>query len=195
MQDESLNRPSEVSGLVVDADVIGRLVKEVSQGGDDGPEPIESVLDQMLSTHGIVISPHIRTEWEQTCANTWYREWYLQHIRDGSIREVDEPPGDRELKKLLRLQFGLPSSSSDHHLIACARMYPPYYIVSYDHDLYDPKVKSQTTQARRRAREFRQGALCRHLKRTYGITVGMVDHCRDDLVADSDSQDQVGTTG
>lgn len=45
MQDESVDKPSEVSGLVVDADVIGRLVKEVSQGGDDVPGPIESVLE------------------------------------------------------------------------------------------------------------------------------------------------------
>lgn len=135
-----------------------------------------------------MISPHIQTEWQQTCDSTWYREWYLDHIRNGSIREVDEPPGDRGLRKLLRVQLGLPSSSSDHHLILCALAYPPHYIVSYDHDLYDPKVKSQSPQAKRRARELREGRLCRYLKHNHGITVGMLDHCRDDLLTDFDSR-------
>lgn len=168
------------TGATIDADAIAAVVREVAQEPENRPGPRENLVDSLLAKVGAVINPAILTEWEQTCSGgSWYREWYLMNLTRKKIVEV-EVKGVPGLRKKLRVEFGLPFDSRDYKYIICAKQYKPHYLLSQDIDVYDPRARAGSSADRHRAREMRNGALCRYLKAEYGVVVGTLDHCASD---------------
>ena len=163
-----------MGGVTVDADVLYRLVREVSTSLIEESGPIETLIERILGKWGIVLDDRIRTEWEQTCRGIWYSEWYLENLRQQRIREIGFP-NNPTLRRVLRVDFGMPANSRDYKYVFCAKHYPPHFLLTEDIGIYDPRATSPAE--RDRAKNQLRGALCVYLKSDHDITVAPIDLC------------------
>lgn len=167
-----------LTGATIDANLIASVVQEIATGDPQGPQ--EAMLQSILAHCGVVISDGILTEWQQTCGgSTWFKEWYVTNLLERRLTPVSVA-GDPVLRRILTTQFGMPISSQDYKYIFCAKQHPPHYLATEDHGLYDPRAR-QSGQ-RYRSRDLRQGRLCRFLWSQYGIFVGLLHHCHEELI-------------
>ena len=167
------------SGVVVDADVINWMVREWKRAEED-VGPIEQLLDCILDEYGIAVTDWIEHEWKTTAGPQNVGQWFVQKLIVKKIRPVDGS-SDPELRKDLRVDYGLPMASRDYRYIALACQLPPHYVLAHDMDFYDPPNKKSNRSMKRRLRLERDGALCRHVKRQYGVRIGCLCHCGGDL--------------
>jgi hypothetical protein len=72
-------------------------------------------------------------------------------------------------------------NSRDVEYIKCAINTDIKYILTEDIDFFDPKKKSAPVKEKIRIKNFRKGSFCRFLKDEFGITVGLPEHCIEDL--------------
>ena len=87
-------------------------------------------------------------------------------------------------KRVIHNTYGLPSRGSrDIEYIKCAINTEIKYILTEDIDFFDPKKKESSAIDKYRTKNERQGAFCKFLNKNYKITVGLAEHCRDDLIA------------
>ena len=169
-----------VRGATIDANIIASVVREIAAPSDD-PGPREAMLQLILVHCGAVVSDGILTEWQQTCGgSSWFREWYVTNLLERRLTMVPME-SDSALRGILRTQFGMPQSSLDYKYIFCAKLHPPHYLATEDHGFYDPRARQPAE--RYRARDLRQGRLCRYLWSEYGIFVGLLQHCHEQLTA------------
>jgi hypothetical protein len=165
-------------GIVIDANIIPQFYKELkaSQG------QLYRIVDWLSNNCGIAINDHIAVEWENVCKAQLFLDWYADELKNGRIRKVSCKPLPINYPKKRMIDYGFPHTSTDIQYIECAYSTDrTKYIMTENYDFFDPKCKTMAIKARKRAREDRQGRLCRFLLKKLGIRVGMPTHCRIDF--------------
>ncbi|MGD1155606.1 MAG: hypothetical protein ABSA41_07225 [Terriglobia bacterium] len=135
------------------------------------------------TTYGFVIDRggRIQTEWLSTCSGPVFGEWFLKLMHDGKICYVDASINQCD-KKHITIRCGLPKSSKDIVYIATANVTTIRYIVAEDPDFFDPKIKALANAiAKERAKQARNGCVCRYLRCQMRIRVGTVTHAVSEL--------------
>jgi hypothetical protein len=165
-------------GVVIDANVVPDFYREYRSGSG----PVLEVVVWISANIGIAINDHIATEWENTCSADLFMAWYTDQLKLGTIRRIVCVRISSSMTRKMIDRYGFPARRRDIHYIRCAySTQPTKYIVTYNYDFYDPVCQRSTIQARRRARELRQGRFCNFLSRELGISVGMPQHCKADF--------------
>jgi len=170
-----------VDGVTVDANIIAVFQKEyLNESGF-----FYSVLTEITQNFGLAISEIIEHEWRKMFNEQYMNEWLTDEIKRGHIRYVN-PFMDPSEIKIIRTKFGL-NDSRDRNYIKCANVTVIKYILTHDIDFFDPKKKKSNKIERSRTMNQRKGCLCRYLKKVHGITIGMIEHCCNDLGILTDS--------
>lgn len=160
-------------GVVVDACIMQEFLHEFLA---NVMGTARGVVEALGSGIGLAIDSggKIRHEWFTTCENPYFKEWYAQARYLGKIREVKPEISEQHKKALQRL--GLPNNSYDRVYISVANATATRYILSSDIDFFDPCLKHSNEKAKCRARDDRQGKLCRYLHKEMKIRVGTAIH-------------------
>ena len=165
-------------GVVIDANVISDFYREYRKGSG----LVYEVVVWISINIGIAINDHIATEWKNTCSADLFLTWYTDQLKLGAIRKIVCGNISRGIISKMINKYGFPARSRDIHYIRCAYYAESTkYIMTYNYDFYDPTCQRSTIQARRRARELRQGKFCNFLSTQLGISVGMPQHCKSDF--------------
>lgn len=165
-------------GVVIDASVIPDFYREYQQ--ESGL--VYEVVAWILINIGIAINDHIAAEWENTCGADLFLAWYTDQLKLGNIRNIECGNISRGIVSKMINTYGFPARSRDIHYIRCAYYTDrTKYIMTYNYDFYEPTCQRRTIQARRRARELRQGTFCNFLLTKLGISIGMPQHCKSDF--------------
>lgn len=165
-------------GIVIDANIIPQFYNEFIKDGGY----LYDIITWLSYNYGIATNDFINTEWERVCSATAFLEWCTDQLKSGRIRKINSQPIQTQVKKTMRIVYGFPCHSIDLRYIECAASTQSVkYIMTEDHDFYDPKCKGETKQAKKQARECRQGRFCRFLLDNLGVWVGMPKHCKVDF--------------
>ena len=165
-------------GVVIDANIIPKFYRELSRATGF----LYGIVTWLSHNRGIAINEHIQAEWTNVCSAPIFLDWYTDELKNGRIRKINSQPVPRDVRKKMRIQFGFLCNPIDLRYIECAKATPfTKYIMTEDHDFYDPRCKRKTKQTRERAREQRKGAFCCFLLGVLGIRVGMPVHCKTDF--------------
>ena len=161
-------------GVVIDANIINRFQEDYVKEGK-----IFITVDTILHNVGLAICDIIEHEWRKHFSHQYMEEWLTDEIKKGRIRYV-KPNMNPDAIKKIRTRFGL-NNSRDLTYIKCANSTSTKYILTEDIDFYDPKKKRTNPTERKKVMNQRKGVLCKYLKHVHKITVGMLQHCCDDL--------------
>ena len=165
-------------GVVVDANIIPDFYREYVEGSG----LVYEVVVWISANTGIVINDHIAAEWKNTCSADLFLTWYTDQLKLGTIRRIECGNVSRVIKRKMINVYGFPAYTRDIHYIRCAYYTESVkYIMTYNYDFYDPVCQRSTSQAKRRARELREGRFCEFLSAELGISVGMPQHCKSDF--------------
>jgi len=165
-----------IDGIVIDANIISKFYKEfIIDEGD-----LYVLINWILDNCGVVFTDLIYHEWISTCNNFVIKEWIADGLKLGKIRYTN-PQLDRAIIKKLHINFGLPKKSRDIEYIRCANVTLTKYILTNDIDLFDPKLKNDTSKAKKNAKNNRSSKLCRFLLKELKIRVGTPHHCVNDF--------------
>ena len=172
-------------GVSVDACVMALFAKSLLPVKDEAKVPeARQLVDRIRSTIGFAIDDgrKIETQWLNTCGSKSgiFREWYVQSIKDGKIKQV-VPALSEQHKKKLRIDCGFPNDQFECTYIAVANSTSVRYIVSEDMHFFEPKHKKANEKAKYRSREERKGSVCRYLREKMKIRVGTIDHAAVEL--------------
>lgn len=167
--------------MVIDANIISKYYKELIV--DEGE--LYNLINCIFNDFGIAVSDLILHEWNSTCKNDILSSWITDGIKLGKIKYVD-PSLDRNIIKKLHINYGLPKknngkTSRDIEYIKCANVTSIKYILTYDIDFFDPRLKTAHERTKKNAKENRTGRLCRFLEKELNIIVGLPSHCISDL--------------
>lgn len=163
-------------GVVIDTNVIVEYRKEYFY--EEGE--ILNLVENIMNSCGIVITNKIESEWEKTCFDQLFREWFTVNVMNEKIQYVN-PHIDQEIMKKIHNKYGLPKKGCDGELIKAANVTMLKYILTNDMDLFDPKKKKAMRKEKERIMRNRNGNLCKYLKKNLGIIVGSPEHCNNDL--------------
>src|SRR5690349_855160 len=96
-----------------------------------------TLVEQSVKQKGLVVDEggKIQNQWFNTCQGPFFKEWYLQYLKVGSIRMV-RPKNEQQHKKRLTNDLGFPGS--DLIYIWVANVTRTRYIVTNDIDFHDP---------------------------------------------------------
>lgn len=164
-------------GATVDTMVISKYFREYLRDRGDVLELVEGILRCV----GVALTEKLEYEWKSTCRGQAFIEWLTDELKKGRIVLVDRKVLPSNIMKVIYQRFGFPRKGGDKEVLFCANGTQRRYILSEDIHFYDPKAKEASIQHKKRVKDFRQGALCRYLRRELGITVGALCHCKDDL--------------
>lgn len=166
-------------GIVVDANIVAQFIH---QHIIQSPGAAKRFIERAAVSHGLAVDDTLRIEqeWFSTCGSPYLKEWFVSKLYEKAIRRVTPTIADQHKKKLLN-ELGLPRKGYDLVCISTANATEIKYIVTEDMHFYDPKLKRADEKAKCRAREHRCGALCRYLRCSMGIRVGMLHHADNDL--------------
>jgi hypothetical protein len=165
-------------GVVVDANLIPDFYKEykIKSG------LVYTVVTWFTENVGIAINGQIAAEWKQVCSADLFLSWYTDQVKLGKIRNIQCANIPRKVLKAMGNVYGFPVYTRDVHYIRCAYYTDrTKYIATNNYHFYEPTCMRATSGARYRARELRQGGLCRYLHKELGIRVGTAHHCKTDF--------------
>ena len=169
------NVPIVSDGIVIDANIIPQFYQEFIK--DAGA--LYDIITWLSYNCGIATNDFINDEWERVCSAPAFLDWCADQLKNGRMRKINSQPIQTQVKKKMRIKYGFPCSSLDLKYIECAASTQSVkYIVTEDYDFYDPMCKGKTKQAKKQAREHRQGRFCRFLLDNLGVRVGMPKHCK-----------------
>ena len=161
-------------GIVIDANIIPLFSQELRI--DEGI--IYGIVYFLLNGCGLAIDDFIASEWEGVCKDVWFNEWYTDELKNGRIRKIESKKIDNHIKKRMRIEYGFPTKTMDIKYIECAYgTKTTKYVMTLNYHFFDPKCIGQSIQYRKRARENREGAFCKHVLRVLGVRIGMPEHC------------------
>lgn len=165
-------------GVVIDANIIPEFYRNYKLRNG----LVYRLIIWLSNNVGIAINNQIAAEWKRLCSADLFLQWYTDELKLGNIRNVECANIPRAIIKKMITTYGFPARSLDIHYIRCAySTESTKYIMTYDHDFYDPKCQRSTVQAKIRARECRDGVFCKFLLRQLGVNVGMPLHCKADF--------------
>ena len=169
-------------GVVVDANIISSYLQEYGEETGD----IYGLIEKILKNCGIAITELLEHEWESTCGDQLFNEWFTDNLNKGLQREGKhiqyvDPSIDSQILKKIHIKFGLPRGGQDKELIKAANVTTYRYILTNDIDLFDPKKKTAPRKEKERIKKGRKGRLCQFLRKELEITVGLPEHCWSDL--------------
>lgn len=169
-----------MEGVVIDANVLKRVLAETGAMAEEEKGPLEILLDQIIDRYGLAINRFIQQEWQNTCGEQYITIRLAELAKAGKVQDLPTD-GSNQVRGRLQKECGLPQSSRDYTYIDCARRIWPFYLLTEDIDLFDPRQKRGTAAAKKRARRDRQGALCRLAWDDYSVKIGCYCHCGPDL--------------
>lgn len=143
--------------------------------------PARSLVERIQSTYGFVIDAggKVQQQWLATCDQVYFRQWFSDALKLGTIRLVAAKLPQQHAKHL-RITCGMPTK--DFPFVTVANAAQPHYVVSEDIDFWEPTYKQCDEETKARTKANRQGCVCRYLKRI-GVTVGTVNQASGDLFA------------
>jgi len=167
-----------VDGVVVDANIMSKFYHQLLLEEGDLYELITTI----IHCYGIALSDKIEQEWKNTVRTQFFNDWFDEALKNGRLRYVENPRLEKRYLKRIHNVYGLPKKKGrDIEYIKVAYMTILKYILTEDIHFYDPKKKHASQKEKKKVKNKRQGALCRYLKKALGITVGLPEHCYDDL--------------
>jgi hypothetical protein len=173
-------------GVSVDACVMALFAKSFlpAEGEANVPEA-KQLIERIRSTIGFAIDSgrKIENQWLNTCgpkSGAVFREWYVQSIKDGKIKQV-VPTLSEQHKKKLRIDCGFPNDQFEYTYIGVANSTKVRYIVSVDMHFFEPKHKKADEKAKCRSRDERKGSVCKYLVEKMQIRVGTIGHAAAEL--------------
>jgi len=166
-------------GIVVDANCMSYYLHYEF---NDEENELKSLINCLLKACGLVINPIIEQEWRNTVGGQLFNIWFDDNFTQGRIHLVENGKKLSTVeKRRLGNDFGFPINGRDIHYINCSLNTLLKYILTSYIDFYDPTKKESPSIEKKRLKSQRAGRLCKFLQKEYGITVGLSEHCIDDL--------------
>jgi hypothetical protein len=169
-------------GVVVDANIMSHYIQE--KKNDEGK--LYNLIEFIIDCCGLAINDRVELEWRNTTGDEFFNIWFVDCILAQRIKYVtDSNKLTTHQKNKIHNDYGLPrgNKSKDIAYIKCNINTEIRYILTEDIDFYDPKRKKESPKAKFEARNQRRGALCKFLKKKFQITVGLPEHCYEDLMS------------
>lgn len=155
-------------GITVDANVMAAFTKSLIH---DTTSDERSIVERIRTNHGFVVDEQgqMQNQWFETCGLLLFGEWFIQQLREGTVRKVFAKL-DQVHKKRLRNDCRMPPKREMFY-VSVAAVTQKRYIVTEDIDFWEPTAKllDQATKAKIRSR--RAGRVCKYLKKECKITV------------------------
>lgn len=164
-------------GVTVDANVISNFSHDYLCGVDSASR---IAVEQSIAKRGIVVDEagKIQQEWFASCSKQFIEEWFVEQIKAGKIRFV-KPSIEPHHRKKLKSELGFPGN--DLVYVSVCNVTETRYILTDDIDFFEPRLKSATHQSKQRAKDSRDGGVCRYLRKQMRITVGTAGHAISEL--------------
>jgi hypothetical protein len=165
------------NGVVIDAHMMPAIRDELVRGSGQ----LCNLINWFLQNCGIARTSQIEIHWRTKISDKdpFFWHWYAQQILNRSIHDIKPKNLGRDVKKRLRIKYGLPKDPYLTAYLECAyATNEPRYILAEDMDFHDPKARNQATKTQIMIRESRTGALCQYLETQLKIRVGTTQDCR-----------------
>jgi hypothetical protein len=161
-------------GVTVDANIMKMFSHDFLAERDSESRQL---IEKALHRHGLVIDigGKIQHEWLATCGGLFFKEWFIQQMKLGLIRQV-KPKIEVQHKKKLVIGHGMPTDGYDLVYVAVSNVTVTRYIVTEDIDFFDPALKLADRNTKDKAKEKRNGPICKYLRNAMGIRVGLPTH-------------------
>lgn len=166
-------------GVTVDANIMRMFSQDFIAEQESASRLL---VEAILRTTGLVIDigGKIQHEWFATCGDNFFKEWFLQQLKVGLIRHVSPEIATHHKSKLVK-QYGFPTDGYDLVYVAVSNVTTIKYIVTDDIDFFDPTLKCANKGTKDKAKEKRNGPVCKYLRNAMGIRVGIAGHALNEL--------------